>query len=134
MMATRSPAVLLALLAITATAYTVPASGGGKAATSTFIFASADQATTSKGCQIEGAYPTYVRTGVPHQQTSATLVLKLTPSSTITGSWLETPPAPARAPVLPVDGIPSLSEVASSRSHSDNVNRAVQESALPTST
>ena len=58
---------------------------GGATTTSTFMFASADQATTTNGCQIEGAYPTFVRSGAPPKQTSATLVLKLAPSTTITG-------------------------------------------------
>ena len=52
--------------------------------TTTFTFASAAQV-TSKGCQVEGVNPAYLRSGAPPQQTSASLVLKLAPGSTITG-------------------------------------------------
>jgi len=52
--------------------------------TSTFTLANAGQAVLN-GCQIEGKNPTYLRSGSPPAQTSATLKLSLVPSSTITG-------------------------------------------------
>lgn len=51
--------------------------------TSTITLANAGQAVLN-GCQIEGKRPTYLRSGSPPQQTSATLKLSLAPSSTIT--------------------------------------------------
>jgi len=56
----------------------------GGSTTSSFTLANADQAVLV-GCQIEGVNPTYLRSGSTAQQTSASLVLKLTPGSTITG-------------------------------------------------
>lgn len=60
--------------------------GEGSITTSTFTFESATQVIL-KGCQVEGTYPTYLRSGaVPQKKSpSAMLVLKLAPSSIITG-------------------------------------------------
>lgn len=70
-----------AIIAAFAASYAAATAGS---TTSTFTLANAGQAVLN-GCQIEGKNPTYLRSGSPPAQTSATLKLSLVPSSTITG-------------------------------------------------